>query len=306
MMKQAPLRYFGLLAALALGLTPSEIAAAQRQPTPPAASATLAVKTAPGATVWVDSVRYCCVPASGELTIKNLRAGTRVVRARLKGKREIAERVTLLAGAHRRLELSLSLPADEAELRYQTAEELRERGDQTAAIKAYREAIRLRGGRYAAARTGLARSLMASEQYEEAVAEAQRAARERSGPSPEAHTVIANTQRAQGLYEEALTSYRTALAQARDFSPEAHTGVALTYEELNRPAEAIKHFRLAAAQSNDTEPVIYFLLGNLLEREQRTREAIEAYEKYLQLEPQGRNAPAVRSMLKQLRREAQP
>ncbi len=93
--------------------------------------------------------------------------------------------------------------------------------------------------------------------------------------------------------------------QAHDFSPEAHTGIALTEQELNRAEDAIRHFHLAAAQSNDTEPVIYFLLGGLLERERRTKEAIEAYENYLRLEPSGRNAAAVRSVLKQLRQEPQ-
>ena len=76
-------------------------------------------------------------------------------------------------------------------------------------------------------------------------------------------------------------------------------------EELNQAEDAIKHFSIAAAQSNGTEPVIYFLLGGLLQHEQRTKEAIEAYENYLKLEPQGKSAAAVRSLLTQLRREVQ-
>jgi len=304
-MKSAPLTFSRLVAAFALSSLLVAQMAAQRTPSSSAASASLIVKTTPGAIVWVDSVRYGAAPASGELRIKNLRAGPHAIRVMVKGKREVREAVALGAGSRKTLQLSSNVPADEAELRFQTAEELRERGDQAAAVKEYRQAIKLQGGRYVAARVGLARSLMADEQYEEAVAEARRAAREYNGPYPEAHTVIANTRRAQGLYDEALSSYRTALAQARDFSPEAHTGVALTYEELNRPEEAIKHFRLAMTQSSDTEPVIYFLLGSLLERQSRAKEAVEAYEKYLQLEPQGKNASAVRSVIKQLKREAQ-
>jgi tetratricopeptide (TPR) repeat protein len=73
-----------------------------------------------------------------------------------------------------KLQLTFSRPAGEAELQFQEAEELRESGDHAAAIKAYREAIKLKDGIYPAARAGLARSLMASEEYEEAVTEARR------------------------------------------------------------------------------------------------------------------------------------
>jgi len=288
---------------LLLSASLATLVAAQRTVSSPSTTASLNIKTTPGAIIWVDTVRYGATPASGELTIKNLRAGNRTVRARLKGKHEATQTVALTAGAKSSIQITFSVPASQAELQFQGAEESRERGDHAAAIKAYRQAIKLKNGIYPTARAGLARSLMATEEYEEAVAEARRAAREQNGIYPEAHTIIANTLRAQGLYDEALVSYRTALAQARDFSPEAHTGVALTYQELNRSEDAIKHFRLAAEQSSDAEPVIYFLLGSLLEREQRAKEAIAAYEKYLQLEPQGKNAAAVRSVLKQLQRE---
>ncbi len=289
--------------ALLLSISLATLTAAQRTTSSPEANASLVIKTTPGAIVWVDAVRYGATPASGELTIKNLRAGSRTVRARLKGKHEAMQTVALTAGAQSSIRITFSMPASQAELQFQEAEELRESGDHEAAITAYREAIKFKSGIYPAARAGLARSLMAKEEYEEAATEARRAAREQNGIYPEAHTIIANTLRTQGLYDEALVSYRTALAQAHDFSPEAHTGVALTYQDLNRPEDAIKHFRLAAEQSSEAEPVIYFLLGSLLEREQHAKEAIAAYEKYLQLEPQGKNAAAVRSVLKQLQRE---
>jgi tetratricopeptide (TPR) repeat protein len=304
-MKYAPSTLFRLLAVLSLSLAATAPLLAQRPEAPPPATSSLLVKAAPGAIIWVDSVRYGAVPESGELKIKHLRAGVREVRARLKGKREVTQTVSLTTGAQRALQISFAAPASEAELRFQEAEELRERGNHTAAIQTYRQAIKLRRAGYPAARVGLARSLMAIEEFEEAVAEAQRAAREQPGRHPEAHTVIANTKRAQGLYDDALISYRTALAQARDLSHEAHTGLALTYQELNQVADAIKHFRLAAAQGGEAEPVIYYLLGSLLDRERRAKEAIAAYEKYLQLEPQGKFASAVRSMLKQLQREIQ-
>jgi tetratricopeptide (TPR) repeat protein len=287
-----------LIVMLTLGISLSVNLQAQDHP-----ASILHVKTLPGAIVWVDSLRYGVVPESGELTVKNLRAGAHTVRARLKGKREITRTVRLVADSQESIQLALSAPADKAELSFQTAEELRERGKHADAIKEYRNAIKLRPRGYPTARLGLARSLMASEKYAEAVAEARRAMRENPGPYPEAHVVIANTKRTQGFYDDAITSYRTALVQARDISPEAHTGVAITYQDRNLAEEAIKHFRKAIVQANDTEPIIYFLLGSALEREYRNREAVEAYEIFLQLDPNHTQASAVRSVIKQLRRE---
>jgi len=295
---RTPPRKSSLAGVLALGLALGANAFGQSDST-----SSLLIKTAPDTIIWVDALRYGVVPANGELMINNLRTGARTIRARLKGKREIAQKVVLAAGGRQSFQISFPAPANKAELSFQTAEELREKGKHADAIKEYRAAIKLRSGGFAAARAGLARSLMSSEKYDAAVAEARRALRERGGVFPEAHTVIANTKRTQGFSDDAMASYRTALAQARGVSPEAHTGLALVYQDRNLPEEAIKHFRLAIAQANDTEPIIYFLLGTTLEREFLNREAVEAYEKYVQLDPTSRQASAVRSVLKQLRRE---
>jgi tetratricopeptide (TPR) repeat protein len=235
------------------------------------------------------------------LTIRNLRPGAHVLRARLKGKREITQKATLAAGAQT-VQLSLTIPAEEAERHFQTAEALREAGQHAAASREYRQAIRRRPAGYPAARVALARSLIVLDGYEEAVAQLHSAIRERQGNYAEAYVVFGNLRRSQGFHEEAFKNYRIALTQARDFSPEAYTGLALTYQDLNRSQEAIKHLALAAAQSNGTEPIIYFLLGNALEREDRIKEAVAAYEVYLRLEPQGAQAGAVRSIVKMLKK----
>jgi tetratricopeptide (TPR) repeat protein len=296
-MKIVP-RKLNLAGVLALGFALSANTLSQSDPSP-----SLLIKTSPGAIIWVDTLRYGPVPESGELTVRNLRASSHTVRARLKGKREITRTIKLAADSQGTIQLDLSAPADKAELAFQTAEELREKAKHAEAIKEYRQAIKLRPRGYPAARIGLARSLMSSEEYNQAIAEARRALREKPGPFPEAHTVIANTKRTQGFYDDAIASYRTALTQARDFSPEAHTGIALAYQDRNRSEEAIEHLQKAVAQANDTEPILHFLLGSALEREFHTKEAIEAYEKYLQLAPQSNQASAVRSVLRQLKRE---
>jgi Flp pilus assembly protein TadD len=287
-----------LAGVLALGLALGADTPAQSDST-----ASLLIKTSPDTVIWVDSLRYGVVPESGELTVKNLPAGARTVRARLKGKRELTRKVVLAAETPQSVQLIFTAPADKAELAFQTAEELREKGAHADAIKEYRAALKLRPMGFPSARVGLARSLMASEDYEQAVAEARRAAHEKGGVFPEAFTVIANTKRTQGFYDDAISNYQTALTQAHGISPEAHTGLALAYQDRNHPQDAIKHFRLAITQANDTEPIIYFLLGSSLEREYMTKEAVVAYEKYLQLDPKGSQAAAVRSVLKQLRRE---
>ncbi|MGH9766617.1 MAG: tetratricopeptide repeat protein [Blastocatellia bacterium] len=282
---------------------PSSQTSAQSQTSPQTTNSTLTAKAPPETIIWVDSLRYGVIPEGGEITIKNLSEGAHTIRARLKGKREITRKIVLDADSQESVQLDFPTPATKAELAFQTAEEFREKGAHADAIKEYRAAIELRPGGYPSARIGLARSLMSNEKYAEAVAEARRAARERGGVFPEAYTVIANTKRTQGLYDDAIANYLKALAQARDVSPEAHTGIALAYQDRGLHEDTIKHLRLAIAQSNDTEPIIYFLLGSALEREFLTKEAVEAYEKYLQLDPKSYHASALRSVIKQLKRE---
>lgn len=292
----------------AVGLAAPRALRQQQAARPAARSSSLIIRAAPGAIVWVDNLRYGALTQSGELTVKNLRPGAHTVRARLLGKRELLEPIQLAPNSVRTLQLTFTLPASEAEKAFQQAETLREKGKHSEAVEEYRHAIKLRNDNYAAARIGLARSLAAKDDYDLAVTEARRAAREAATQptlAAEALTVIANARRAQGLTDEALSSYRAALMRSRGVSVEAHTGLALTYQDLNRPEDAIQHFRTAIAQANDTEPIIYYLLGTLLDRENRAKEALEVYEQYLALDPQSRNASAVRSLVKQLRREVE-
>jgi hypothetical protein len=288
-----------ILALLFLLLAPATPA---RQSPP---HATLTVKTSAGATVWVGSLRFGKVPESGQLTVNNLRPGNHTVRARLNGKHEGTESVALSGGEERTISISLSHPADSAEQHFQDAEDLRDAGNHSEAIKEYRLAIAQRRTGYPAARMGLARSLMATGKHDDAATQVRAGMRERPGSFPEAYTILGNLRRSEGLTGDAIDDYRTALSQSNDFSPEAHTGLALTYQDLGRPGDAIKQYKIAAAQAADTEPVIYYLMGSVLEREDRLVEAIEAYQRYVDLAPQGTYAGAIKSIIKQLKRELQ-
>ena len=101
-----------------------------------------------------------------------------------------------------------------------------------------------------------------------------------------------------------LAAFARALREARGIQPEAHTGAGLVYEEQGRHEEAVGSFRKALAQLSDTEPVLYELLARNLERLERWKEAVAAYEKYLELAPQGSHASAINSIIDQLRQQA--
>ncbi len=281
------------------------VVTARAQAVAPALS--VLVKADAGAIIWLDNLRYGEVAASGELIIKNLKPGVHALRARLTGQREFTKNVQLASGKENVVQIVFAALASASELSFQTAENLREKGKHKDAILEYQNAIRLSKTPLPRARVGLARSLAATGEYSDAVDEAKRAAREaatHSALAAEAITVAANTFRSQGLYDEAFENYAKALRLVRNISPEAHTGLALTYQEENKVNDAINHLQFAAAQSNDTEPIIYYLLGNLLDREGQIKLAVEAYEKFLALDPSSKFAATTRSMLKQLKREA--
>ena len=267
----------------------------------------LLLKAEPGTIIWLDNLRYGAVPDTQELTINNLRAGTHNLRARLASKRELSQIIQVKAGAQNTLQVVCKLSATPAEVSFQTAEGLREKGKHKDAIAEYRKALELSKTLFPRARIGLARSLMADSNYEDAITESRRAIKEAAtnpALAAEATTVLANTFRSQGLYDEAFVSYRKALTLAHNISPEAHTGLALTHQEENQFDKTVKHLQIAAEQSNDTEPIIYYLLGNLLDRNGQIKLAIAAYEKFLWLEPNSKFAGTTRSLLKQLQRES--
>ena len=63
-------------------------------------------------------------------------------------------------------------------------------------------------------------------------------------------------------------------------------------------------FRKAITQLDETEPALYQLIGAAYERLEKYKEAVAAYEHYLRLAPEGSLAPAIRSIIDQLRQQA--
>jgi tetratricopeptide (TPR) repeat protein len=302
-------RFLTLLALAAFIVCVSSVAAAQRsrKPSAPqaASSKSIAVRTEPKAVVWLDEVRRGVTDDAGKLTLLKVSAGRHTLRVRAKGFKETT--VALAPARRGAIDVKLVRTSDEAELIFQEAEEARESArDEEArkqAAEAYRRALRLRP-RFAAAHLGLARVLLDLNDYNTALEEIN-AARAARAVYPEASAVEGRILRMAADTNAAMDSFRRAIREARGFQPEAHTGLALLLEEKGRYDEAVEEFRAAINQLSDTEPVLYQLLGAAYEKLQKYKEAVAAYEKYLELAPEGTLAPAVRSILDQLRLQAQ-
>lgn len=290
--------------ALLVSLLCSAASAQPRSTAPGPAGSSFTITTEPGAIVWIDEIRRGVTDASGRLQLKNVSASRHTVRVRAMGFKEVT--VPLVAG-RRTLAVKLVRTNDRAELLFQQAEEAREKArDDAARQKAaeiYEEVIKLRQA-FPAAHLGLARVLLDLNQYQKALAEIDAARRTRP-VYPEASAVEGRIHREAAFTEDAIESFRRAIREAKGFQPEAHTGLARIFEEQGNHAEAEAEYRKAIAQLADSEPVIYQLLGAAYEKQQKYKEAVAAYQKYLALAPNGSLAPAIRSMIDQLRRDAE-
>lgn len=266
------------------------------------AGSSLTITTEPNAIVWIDEIRRGSTDASGKLVVTNVSAKRHAVRIRAVGFKESTN--ALLPG-RRTIAVKLIPTTDKAELLFQQAEIAREkaRDDEARqkAIELYQEAIKIRSN--PAAHVGMARLFMDQDQFDKALSEIDAARRTR--PSyPEASAVQGRIYRESGFPDEAIKSFRRAIREAGGFQPEAHVGLARVWEEKGEFGEAVAEYQKALNQLSDSEPVIYQLLGAAYERLEKPKEAVTAYEKYLQLAPNGSLAPAIRSILTQLKREA--
>ena len=286
------LRSIGVyLSLLAVALT------AQAQP------AALTITTEPNAAVWIDEIRRGTTDASGKLTLTKLSPGRHTVRVRANA---FKEATAVLLPGRRTLIVKLVGTSEPAELMFQQAEKAREeaRDDATRenAADLYRETLR---NPFAspAARIGLARVLLDLNKFKEAHAEIDAARRARP-VYPEASAVEGRIYREEGFTDDAIRSFRRSIREANGFQPEAHVGLARVLEDKGDNAGAVLELRKAIDQLSDTEPVIYQMLGAAYEKLNKPKEAVTAYEKYLQLAPNGSYAAAIRSIIEQLKREA--
>ena len=267
------------------------------------AQSVLTITTEPNAIVWVDEIRRGTSDASGKLILTKVSAGRHSVRVRADGFKETT--AALLPG-RRSLAVKLVPTTDPAELKFQEAEAAREKArDDSSLEKAadlYRDAIKARPA-FPAANVGLARVLMSLNDFKGAHAAIDAARRSR--PSfAEASAVEGRIYREEAFDDNAIRSFRRAIREAGGVQPEAYVGMAKVWEDKGDFGQAIVEYKKALAQLSDSEPVIYQMLGAAYERVQKPKEAVAAYEKYLELAPNGSYAAAIRSILEQLKREA--
>lgn len=267
------------------------------------ATRTLTIVAEPGAIVWLDEIRRGKTDESGKLLLANVRSGGHSLRVRASGfKENILPIQPIMRGE---IKVRLLRTNDEAELTFQQAETARDTAkDDEARQKSaelYRRALRLRPA-FPAAHVGLARVLMDLNDTDAALAAI--AAARRYRPSyPEASAVEGRIYRETGQTDEAIGAFNRAIRESHGFQPEAHVGIGRVYEDRGQYELAAREYQIAVNQLSETEPIIYQLLGAAYEKSGRNKEAMLAYEDYLRLAPNGSLAPAVRSILEQLRQQ---
>ena len=283
-----------------------DVALAQRRsnPDPGGNERILTVVTEPNAIVWVDEIRRGIADTGGTLAQVKVSAGAHTLRVRAAGFKELT--MSLTAGQRGEIKVRLVRTTDEAERTFQQAETAREtaRGSEARekAVDLYRQALKLRPA-FPAAHVGLARVLLDLNDTNGALAEIEKARRDRA-VYPEASAVEGRIYHEGGQTDEAVGAFNRALRESHGFQPEAHVGIGRIYDEKGQSELAAREYQIAIKQLSDTEPIIYQLLGAACEKSGNNKEAIAAYENYLRLAPNGSLAPAVRSIVEQLK--AQP
>jgi tetratricopeptide (TPR) repeat protein len=267
------------------------------------AGRTLTVLTEPNAIIWLDEIRRGATDNAGKLSQIRVSSGGHTLRVRATGFKEIAMPVTAVQRGE--IKVRLVRTTDEAELTFQQAETAREtaKDDESRqrAADLYRRTIQLRPA-FPAAHVGLARVLLDLNDTNGALTEIEAARRDRP-VFPEASAVEGRIYRESAQTDEAIGAFNRAIRESHGFQPEAHVGLGRVYEDKGQYDLAAREFQIAIDQLSDTEPIIYQLLGAAYEKAGKNKEAVLAYENYLRLAPNGSLAPAVRSIIEQLKTE---
>ncbi|HBB95388.1 MAG TPA: hypothetical protein DC054_08345 [Blastocatellia bacterium] len=277
------------------------VAQRPRQATTTSAARTITIVSEPATTIWIDEIKRGVTDDSGSLRSLKLSNGAHTLRARAVGFKEIS--IPIPAAQRESLLLRLFRTNDQAELLFQRAETARETARDDAGRQSsadlYRQAIKLRPA-FPAAHVGLARVLLDMNDSNNALAEID-AARGARAIYPEASAVEGRIYRETGQTDEAIGAFNRAIREAHGFQPEAHVGIGRVYEDKGQYELAAREFKIAIDQLADTEPIIYQLLGAAYEKSGNNASAVAAYENYLRLSPNGSLAPAVRSIVEQLK-----
>lgn len=299
---------FGLIAIFSL----SASAQKARTTTPATQLKTITIVTEPKATVWLDDAKRGETDESGKLTIKYSLPGTRKLRVRADGFKEVSQ--NLLPTQKGEVKITLTKTTDEAEIAFQQAES---ESDKQKAAELYRQAIKLRPN-YAEANLGLARALSDNGENEAALKAIQTARKARPAYA-EASAVEGRIYKAENDEEKAVASFKRAITEGKGFQPEALTGLGLLYKEKaeglgaeGKFAEETANYQIAAGYlgkavaqlsgAPDAE-VIYQFLGLTYEKMKKYKDAIAVYEEFLRTFPDSSETTAVQSFIVQLKKQ---
>ena len=281
------------------------------QRTAPTSTAALTIKTEPGARIWLNNIYFGSAGENGELAVKLPPKAPIEVRVRAAGFAPAAVK----AGTQRTVTIALKRTDDAAELAFQAAER-QASIDRREAIELYEKAIELRPA-FIEAHLARARNLIETGDFIEA--ESSLAAARKAAPSlPEISAIAGRLYREEGDFAKAEAEFERALADGKGFQPEALTGLGMLYaDRAETPrgedslAATLEYYSLAEenlrkaieqlAGAPDAK-VVFQYLGRLLERQGKAAEAIELYQKFLEIFPDSVEATAVRSFIEQLRR----
>lgn len=253
-----------------------------------------------GSVIYINGIRHGVTNDSGVADIKRVWTGSFPVRVRSVGFADWTGKVVIAANTTRALKVTHLPTKDVALIHLQKGDALRDRGRNADAVKEYQQAIALRPT-FPEARLGMTRSLIALQDFQEAEKQVELAKKNYARPYAEADTVLGFLRRQQGLLEESVVAYRNAIRIASGNAFEAHIGLGIALNELGETDEAVKEYRVGILQDMETEPILYYQLGEILEKAERKKEAIEAYGKYLKLDPEGELAGAAESIIQQLK-----
>ena len=277
----------------------------------------ITVVTEPAASVWIDGVGWGKTDKAGRMEIKTISAGAHSVRVRANGFKE--KTLPLTAAQKGEVSIVLAKTADEAELAFQTGERLAS-SDREKAAEAYKNAVTARPN-YPEAFVALARVLTEIGDTEDALAAIASAKKLRPGYA-EASAVEGRIHKENGDEAKSIATFKRAITEGKGFQPEAYAGLGLLYkekaegagasgdfanEDLNY-AEASKNLKMSTKQLSGAPDtmVIYQLLGLILERQKKYKEAIATYEEFLRIFPNSSEATAVRSFIVQLKKDMPP
>ena len=279
-----------------------------------AALRSITVSSEPGATVWIDGVRYGTTNDEGKLAISSVLAGVRTLRVRANGFSSVTK--PLAAATRGDVAIKLTKTTDEAELALQSAESLTT-VDRERAIAEFNRALKLRPN-FVEAYIGLARAYSERGDVENAFKAIQNAKRLKRG-NAEVSAIEARILKDTGEEEKAIAVFKRAITEGRGFQPEAYTGLGLLYKDRAENAggagdyetetanynEASKNFAVASKQlgSSPDAIVVYQILGLIYERQKKFKEAIALYEAFLRLFPDTSEAAAVESFIVQIKKQ---